>query len=539
MRSEASFPRAVRFGVFEFDPRAGELRKQGMKLKLQGQPIEILALLLKRPGEVITREELQKKLWPSDTFVDFEHGLNAAVNRLREAFGDSAEEPRFIETVPRRGYRFVASLEGRASASARRRVSKWVAIGGVAAVALLAALVTLNVGGWRERFLGGSRKPIRSLAVLPLANLSSNSEQDYFVDGMTEALITELGKISALRVISRQSMMQYKGTKKSAREIARELSVEALVEGSAVREGDRVRVSVQLIGAVPERHLWANSYDRDLRDVLKLHSEIARAVAGEVRAKLTPQEHGLLASAQPVNSEAYENYLHGMHLLWDEVTADSARRAIPHFERAIGLEPSWAAPHCGLAYSYIGLGHLGALPPRDTFPVGKAAASKAQQLDDSAGCAHLALAQVYFLYDWTWPAAEKEYRRAIELSPGDAFAHFEFAHFLAATGKTDEAVAQAKRTLQRQGDEARRILQDLKQPSGKNYVDPWLIVLVYVGLGEKDQAMEWLEKAYQNRSHDIVFSKVWPQFDPLRSDPRFQDLLRRMNFPLNTPNSFN
>src|SRR6266704_5949113 len=268
----------IRFGEFTADLEAQELFRNSSKIRLQGQPFEILAVLLERPGRVVTREELRRRLWPTDTFVDFEHGLNAAVNRLREALGDSSEEPRFIETVPRRGYRFVASLEGRASASARRRVSKWVAIEGVAAVALLAALVTLNVGGWRERFLGGSRKPIRSLAVLPLANLSSNSEQDYFVDGMTEALITELGKISALRVISRQSMMQYKGTKKSAREIARELSVEALVEGSAVREGDRVRVSVQLIGAVPERHLWANSYDRDLRDVLKLHSEIARAV---------------------------------------------------------------------------------------------------------------------------------------------------------------------------------------------------------------------------------------------------------------------
>src|SRR5207253_459808 len=294
---QASGP-TIRFGEFAVDLETRELFRNGSKIKLQGQPLEILAVLVQHPGRVVTRDDLRRRLWPSDTFVDFEHGLNAAVNRLREALGDSAEEPRLIETIPRRGYRFIAPLDEHPPVSAGSRVVKWVAIAGVATTVLLAAVVAFNVGSWRERLFGGERQAIRSLAVLPLADLSSGPEQEYFAEGMTEALITELGEISALRVISRQSMMQYKGTRKSAPQIAKELNVEAVIEGSLIRAGDRVRISVQLIQAVPERHLWANSYDRDLRDVLALHSEMAHAVASEVRAKLTQQERSLLAATR-------------------------------------------------------------------------------------------------------------------------------------------------------------------------------------------------------------------------------------------------
>jgi TolB-like protein/DNA-binding winged helix-turn-helix (wHTH) protein len=267
LREAAQPSRSLRFGSFEVDLRAGELRKNGMKLRLTGQPFEVLAFLLERPGEVVTREEFQKRLW-ADTFVDFEHNLNTAINKIREVLGDSAESPRFVETLPRRGYRFIASVQGHPSTPARTSVVKWVGLAGVSSVALLAVVVSLHVGRSKENVLEGDRKPIRSLAVLPFANLSSDPEQDYFAEGTTEALITELGKIDGLRVISRQSTMQYRGTTKSASQIAHELNVEAIVEGSVIRAGDRVRISVQLIGAAPERHLWSNSYDRDLRDIL-------------------------------------------------------------------------------------------------------------------------------------------------------------------------------------------------------------------------------------------------------------------------------
>src|ERR1700686_4647712 len=237
----------VRFGLFELDFRTGELRKQGTKIKLQDQPFQILQILLRRPGGTVSREELQQKIWPSDTFVDFDHGLYNAIKRLREALGDSAETPRFVETLSRRGYRFVGKIECDAS-------------------------------------------QMRSLAVLPLENLSRDPEQEYFADGLTEALITSLAKISALRVISRTTAMHYKGAHRPLPEIARELGVEIVVEGSVLRSGERVRISAQLIEASSDTHLWAESYERDLRDVLQLQSDIARAVAKEIRAKLTPGE---------------------------------------------------------------------------------------------------------------------------------------------------------------------------------------------------------------------------------------------------------
>jgi len=252
----------VRFGAFELDFKASELRKQGAKVKLQEQPFQILQVLLQRPGEIVTREELQQRIWPSDTFVDFDHGLYNAIKRLREALADSAETPRFVETLSRRGYRFVGTIECNAPR-------------------------------------------VRSLAVLPLENLSHDPEQEYFAEGMTEALITTLAKIGELRVVSRTSIMVYKGVHKPLREIARELGVDAILEGTVLRAGDRVRITAQLIDAAKEAHLWAESYERDLRDVLTLQSEVAQAVAREVRVKLTPQEQAQLGQVHPVDPEAY------------------------------------------------------------------------------------------------------------------------------------------------------------------------------------------------------------------------------------------
>ncbi|MEJ2008307.1 MAG: winged helix-turn-helix domain-containing protein [Acidobacteriota bacterium] len=313
---QATHPaKVLRFGVFELDLRAGELRKQGLKVRLQERPLQILALLLENPGEVVTREELRRQLWPADTFVDFDHSVNTAIKKLREALGDSAENPRFVETLPRHGYRFIATIDSGAAVHEpqkgvslakpprARRVAALVA-GGVAAILVL--LVAFDVAGLRGRLLssvGASHDvplpKIESIAVLPLENLSGDPAQEYFADGMTEELITDLGKISALRVISRTSVMRYKGTRKPLPEIARELHVDGIVEGTVLRSGNRVRITANLMYARTDRHLWAQAYERNLGDVLSLQDEVARNVASQIRIKVTSQEQARLASARP------------------------------------------------------------------------------------------------------------------------------------------------------------------------------------------------------------------------------------------------
>src|SRR5713101_3735750 len=417
-----------RFGAFEFDPRARQLRKHGHTIRLHGQPLEILGLLLERPTEVVLREELRARLWPEDTFVDFEHSLNAAVNKLREALDDDANNPRFIETVPRRGYRFIAPVEGALPASAPdstnldapaanqeaidlgveksaaevpmpsgarpRRRTLWLVF--AACAFLVALLVGFDAGGLRQRFFGRPDPGgIRSIAVLPLENLSHDPEQEYFADGMTEALTTELAQISALKVISRTSVMQYKGTKKSLPQIAKELRVDAVVEGAVQRSGDKVEITVQLIQAPTDRHLLAKSYERDLRDVLALQREIAHAITDEIKAKLTPGERASLASSHPVNPEAYEAYLEGRYF-WNKRTENAVRTAAEYFQRAVDKDPTYARAYAGLAdaYSVLGSWSLDALPPSEVLPKARAAVTKALQLDDSIAEAHTALAGI-------------------------------------------------------------------------------------------------------------------------------------------------
>ena len=631
--------RVVRFGVFEVDLQAGELRKSGVKIKLQEQPFQILAMLLERPGEVVTREELRERLWPADTFVDFDHGLNTAINKLREALGDSAETPCFIETLPRRGYRFIYPVEGlgvparpaevvpeTAAPAAPRVRLRQVCIAALALVALVAFLVGLNVGKLRQRLSRsfGSEPvpgPITSLAVLPLDNLSGDPEQEYFADGMTEALITELGKISALRVISRRSVMQYKGTNKPVPEIARELNVEAVVEGSALRAGEKVRISAQLIRAVPERHLWAESYEHDLSDILGLQREVARAIAGEIRVTLTQEEQVRLASAPRVNPAAHEAYLKGCYCYsqWAEV---GLQKAIEQFQQAVDIDPAYAPAYAGLAHCYSLLGLLAYLPPQQAFPGAKAAALKALELHDTLAEAHAALGQVKFIFDWDWVGSERAFKRALELNPNSVDALLNYTFYLILLGRFDEGIAANQRAIEldpltpttslslgwayhkaRRYDEsiaqlrstlalspelslahlqlagnyaakqmyaeaiaegekalafapsaerpvvlgtlgwvygvagkrdaARKLLEQLQALSTRRYVDPWYITLVYTGLGEKELALRWLRKAYEEHSASIVFLKVDPVLDSLRDDARFQALLRRMNFPQN------
>src|SRR5216683_3007455 len=466
-----------RFGDFQFDSRARQLRKRGHTIRLHGQPLEILGLLLERPGEVVLREELRAKLWPEDTFVDFEHSLNAAVNKLREALDDDANNPRFIETVPRRGYRFIAPVEGVLPASAPdstnldapaanqeaidlgveksaaevpmpsgarpRRRTLWLVF--AACAFLVALLVGFDAGGLRQRFFGRPDPGgIRSIAVLPLENLSHDPEQEYFADGMTEALITYIAKIGALRVTSRTSVMPYKGTKKPLSQIARELNVDVVVEGSDQRSGDRVRIDAQLIDARNDRNLWTESYQSDLSDVLELQGNVARAIAGEVRVQLTPEERAGLSATRSVKREAYEAYLHGLYSL-NKRTPKDVRRGIEYFQKAIDIDPTYALAYAGLADGDILLEDQGELPPREAMPRARAATKKALELDDSLAQAHASLAAIEWTYEWDLTAAGKQFERTLSLDPNYATAREWYAVYLTEMGRFDEAIAQIQR----------------------------------------------------------------------------------------------
>src|SRR3989441_2920842 len=459
VKTSSSVPLTLRFGVFELDPQAGELRKKGMQIRLQGQPVEILAMLLQRPGETITREELQKKLWPADTFVDFEQGLNNAMKRLRESLDDSAENPHFIETLPRHGYRFIGSVNGLEQVPAERAKTTRsagasilrAALGIVAILAVAAVLVGLNVRGWRDRLLKSAPKPkIQALAVLPLTNLSGDPEQEYFADGMTESLITELGKISSPRVISRQSVMQYKSSKKSLQEIAGELKVDAVLEGAVVRSGDRMRVTIHLSQALPEHQLWAQEYNRSIGDALTLQGEIARAITDEIQVKLTPEERNRLASSRSANPEAQDDYLHGLYFAPPLKSESDTQKAIAHFRKAIEKDPTFAPAYTELAMAYFWLGNpeQGGPSARETMPQAKALVARALQLDPSLARAHLALGLILLNSEWNWSGAENQYRIALKLNPNCADCHFQYGVLLAGLGRNDEAIAQTNQAIE-------------------------------------------------------------------------------------------
>jgi TolB-like protein/DNA-binding winged helix-turn-helix (wHTH) protein/Flp pilus assembly protein TadD len=458
--------RRFKFGAFEADLRTGELTKLGKRVKLQEQPFQVLAMLLEKPGELVIREELRERLWPK-TLVDFDHGLNKAISKVRESLGDSAENPRFIETVAGRGYRFLADVAvvngGQpetvagdpathgtpspprpidASASARRPAPAlgWRLSGFGLALALA---VTLS---WF--FYSGRHPPstVHSLAVLPLENLSNDASQDYFADGMTDELTTHLGQISAIRVISRTSAMTYKNVRKPLAEIARELNVDAVVEGSVLRSGERVRIDAQLIQVPADKQIWAESYQGDFRDTLALQSRVARAIAGQIRATLNRQEQVALEKSKAVNPAAYEAYLKGRYF-WNKRTADGLRTAIEYFNHAIETDPTYAEAYSGLADSYALSGdwEYGVLSPQDAFRKAKAAATRALALDDSLGEAHTSLAFALDLYGWDWETAETEYKLAIKLNPGYATAHLWYAWHLILMGRNSEGLFELRK----------------------------------------------------------------------------------------------
>jgi TolB-like protein/DNA-binding winged helix-turn-helix (wHTH) protein/Flp pilus assembly protein TadD len=619
VKTSSSTSPTLRFGVFELDPRAGELRKKGMKIRLQGQPVEILAMLLERPGETLTRDELQKKLWPADTFVDFEQGLNNAMKRLRAALDDDAESPHFIETLPRHGYRFVGSVNGTRQAPAAEAkppgrlapVFRFSGFGAIGVIAVAAALVGFNVNGWRNRIFATPSKPnIQAIAVLPLTNLSGDPEQEYFADGMTESLITELGKISSPRVISRQSVMQYKSSKKSLQEIAGELKVDAVLEGAVERSGDRMRVTIHLSQAVPERQLWAQEYNRGIRDALSLQGEIARAVTDEIQVKLTPEERARLTSGRPVDPEAHDEFLLAEFLTGKGDERD-LRNGIARFKKVIERDPAYARAYAGLAWALVNLADPGGggQPAKELLPEARAAAVKAIELDPSLADAHVSLALVLEA-EWNWSEAEREHRLAVELGPNSWGAHSSYGSYLINmkrfheataqihyageldpltpdtrnqlgsvalhSGNTDlaieefrstgndlglgfaygqkgmypDAVAAFQRSASQSGmqpavvanlawanglagrkRQAQKLTDELKEMARHRYVAPSLFVNAYLGLGDKDKALTYIEKGYEEHDQWFAFLKCASILDPLRSEPRFQAVLRRMNFP--------
>jgi TolB-like protein/DNA-binding winged helix-turn-helix (wHTH) protein len=459
MESAANSSRIVSFGSFALNLRAGELHKSGVKVKLQEQPFQVLAFLVTHPGEVVTREQLGKELWPAGTFTDFDQGLNSAINKIREALGDSAESPRFVETLARRGYRFIApvqdsrpphsaaGLPGAAAVSS----SWWHKTHYRIAALVLVVLLVLAARFARQRFaLRADPGEKVMLAVLPFLNYSGDPGQEYFNDGLTEEMITRLGSADPgrLGVIARTSSMKYKNTQKDVQEIGRELGVDYVLEGSVRRVGDRVRISAQLIQVRDQTHLWAENYERDAHDTLALESDVAIAIAAQVERRLpAPHPLALRASARPVNPDAYNLYLKGRYY-WNQRTQDNFWKGIECFKQAIEKDPNYAPAYVGLADSYILLGPNDILPVNQVYPLAKAAALKALQLDDSLAEAHASLAFVMLLYDWNPAPAEKEFRRAIELDPNYPTAHHWYAYDLVAMKRSDEAVAEIRRALE-------------------------------------------------------------------------------------------
>ena len=434
--------RVLRFGTFELDLASRELRKGGALVKLQSQQFQLLTLLAERPGQVVSREEIRGALWDNETFVDFDQSINFCVNKVRDALGDDPQSPRYIETVPRKGYRFIGFAEAAPEPAVVLKPipARWL-LGAGAVVALVAIALAATMGVSRRR----GAKPIESLAVLPLENLSHDPEQDYFADGITDELITDLAKISALRVISRTSVMQYKGTKKPVPQIARELNVDAVLEGTVTRDQGRVRITAQLIGAAPEKHLWADKYERDMTDVLKLEAEVARAIAHEIRIHATSDEAARLSSAARVQPAAYEEYLRGRYHFWKNASDPEMQQAIQHFNRAIQIQPDYAAAYGLLSFTWhLRLGN-GWVKPGEASDAARRSALKALDLDPNNPEAHVGLAGVHWFEDWDWAAADKEFRRALELDANSLEACGCYIVFLSTTGRFPEALAMGER----------------------------------------------------------------------------------------------
>jgi TolB-like protein/DNA-binding winged helix-turn-helix (wHTH) protein/Tfp pilus assembly protein PilF len=637
--SNARSSSRLRFDSFEVDLCSGELWKHGTRLRLQDQPFQVLRVLLERRGEIVTRDELKQTLWPADTFVDFDDGLNTAVKKIRDLLGDSAEHPRYIETIPKRGYRFVchAALAFPVhpaeppSASAPQLVpahastetpSQHPAISRPRNIALavlsvgLIFAVAVAASRWRTLPFGHSPTPhIQSLAVLPLTNLSHDPEQDYFADGMTEALIADLAQVRSLRVISRTSVMHFKGSNKTLPEMARELNVDAVIEGAVQRSGNRVRVTAQLIDGKSDLHLWARTFERDSQDVLLMQGELARAIAGEIKVRLTAQEQQQLAGARTINPDAYNAYLLG-NFHQAKRTPAAIAKAIDYFQRAIQIDPSYTQAYVGLANAYFEREVWGGVGTGKSADQVRANTLKALELNGDLADVHVLLARIHYEYDWDWERSEAEFKRAIELNANLPASYDYYAFFLQTMGRQEEALAAVRRaveldplspwylseegrvlfrarqyesavtcyqraleldpqyvpaltrmtdtyTIMGKYDDALAYIQKLREVTGDSKAGSLQLLelyahtgkrrealagltkmqndgpldhsslgvaSVYAVMGEPDQAIALLEKSFESRS-TLAFVFVDPRLDPLRSNPRFQQLLRRARVP--------
>lgn len=603
----------VRFGAFALDLRSGELRKNGRTIRLPEQPCRVLAILLEHAGEVVAREELRQQLWPADTFVDFDHGLNNAIKKLRDVLDDSAENPKYVETLPKRGYRFICPVERSPAKSPSRaawwgRPWVWVALG----VFIAAALFAGNVGGLRARMFGRPAPgEIKAIAVLPLKNLSGDPQQDYVAAGITELLITEFGRFREPWVVSHQSVLQYADSKKPLPEIAGELHVDALVEGRVLREGNHFRVTINFVQAVPERHLWSESYAIGVADFTRFSSDVGRAVGGQMRVKAPLQQ-----PSRPVNPEAYEAYLMGRYY-FSRGSPDHSIKAKQYLKKAIEKDPGFARAYASLAELYSRAQYPAGKDLQASYsgahPIAQQYALKALELDDNLAEAHTALGWVD-LTEWDWAGAGREFRRAIELNPSYALAHILYADYLAAIeqrfpeateqakfaqrldpaspyvsmrsadiylfagqlgqarecarmaleldpgrrggyialaqadmkeAKYAQAIAQLEKVPpgDREGfvlgnlgcayarsgqrEKALSVLRELERRAERDNVPPEAIAYVYVGLGDKDKAFACLERAYRQHRF-LLYLNVKTMWEPLRSDPRFEDLVRRV-----------
>jgi TolB-like protein/DNA-binding winged helix-turn-helix (wHTH) protein/Flp pilus assembly protein TadD len=608
----------LRFGIFEIDFDSGELRKAGAPVRLQPQPFKILALLASRPGQLVTRQEIQQQTWGTETFVDFESGLNFCIKQIRMVLGDDAETPHYIETLPRRGYRFIAQVDGDveketslppAQVTQLRVRPTWRVIIGLTTVAALVLTGFLVRPILMSRKVPGGKL---MLAVLPFENLSGDPGQEYFSDGLTDETITQLGRLRPARlgVIAETSAMQYKNSKKTIDRIGKELQVDYILEGAVVRTGERVRITAQLIQVSDQTHLWAESYERDVRDILSVQDEVARSVAKEMQIQFTPQEQGRPGRAGSVDFEAHDAYLLGLYY-WNKRTTLGYRKSGEYFRKAIARDPGYALAYSGLAESF-----------QVSWQDAREAALKAIELDPSLAEAHTSLAFIKTFHDWDWAGAEREYKRAIELNPNYATAHHWYGEYLAVSNQLPQAVTELRTAtrldplsliirsaladeLSMAGDSAAS-LEQLRQvfdmdpnfpkahltlgqiylqrrmfneaihefqmakecDAGNSELMGWMgytqavygnkpgaeqaiselvemskvehsrpdafsLALVQIGLGHNQQALSLLEEAYAQRNDGLLWlnTNALSVFDPLRPQPRFQDLVRRVGLP--------
>jgi TolB-like protein len=566
---------SVRFGAFEVDLQARELRKRGLRLKLQEKPFQILEMLLERPGEVVTREALRNRLWP-DTYVGFDRSLNTAVNTLRRALGDSPENPRFVETHSRRGYRFIAPVETAEAA---------------------ASAIT---------------QPVRLIAILPFENVGGDPELEYLSDGITESIIHSLSQLPHVRVMARSTVFRYRGQGIDPQAVGRDLRLHAVLTGRVVTRGDTLTIGAELVEVQNGWRMWGDVYTRNISDIFAVQEDIAKEISSNLSLRLTGEERKVFAKLYPGNVEAYRDYLKGRYYC-NKMTPDALRRSVGCFQQAIEKDPDYALAYAGLADAFNLFAFFGLRSAKKVMPLAKEAALKALELDETVAEAHVTLGSIRDIYDWDWPAGEREYQRALQLSPNYPAAHHGYAHHLAELGQTqeamreilkaqeldtlslvysmeiawnwfmareyDRALKQSFKTLEMEplftpaqhtqglayeqmgkheeaiaafqraltgseGNpvplaalahvyaaagrrlEAEEKLNELRQLAREAYVPPYWLALTHTGLGEKDAGFEWLERAYEEHDVWLVWLKREPRFDVLRSDPRFEHLLR-------------